>query len=387
LLILNLNYKWKKSCLKEFMSDKQNITTKGKKITGNRKPIRQRKRAKKFKADHRKVWLAVALVLLLALGYGVQQCSTMTARYHGDKAVWVKIPKGATSADVIDSLQHKLGKDFGLRVARYWDKDTAKSRGAYLVEPGMMAYEVAHRLNKGRQTPVKLTFNNLRTLDQLDETLSGRMDWTDGEFLAAFSDAADSLGIRKAMFIGHMIPDTYEVYWTDTPTKVLGKILDNYDKFWNVDRKAQAEQLGLTPDQVTIVASIAEEETAKADERGKVARLYINRYKRGMRLQADPTVKFAVGDFTIQRIGGAMLDNPSPYNTYRYPGLPPGPIRIPDKSTLDAVLSAPEHNYLYMCARADFSGYHDFSSDFAEHKQNAAKFQKALNTKGISLQK
>jgi UPF0755 protein len=251
----------------------------------------------------------------------------------------------------------------------------------------MMAYEVAHRLNKGRQTPVKLTFNNLRTLDQLDETLSGRMDWTDGEFLAAFSDAADSLGIRKAMFIGHMIPDTYEVYWTDTPTKVLGKILDNYDKFWNVDRKAQAEELGLTPDQVTIVASIAEEETAKADERGKVARLYINRYKRGMRLQADPTVKFAVGDFTIQRIGGAMLDNPSPYNTYRYPGLPPGPIRIPDKSTLDAVLSAPEHNYLYMCARADFSGYHDFSSDFAEHKQNAANFQKALNTKGISLQK
>lgn len=182
-----------------------------------------------------------------------------------------------------------------------------------------------------------------------------------------------------------MMPDTYEVYWTADPRKTIQKILKNNDAFWTEERRAKAQALGLTPDQVGVIASIAEEETAKADELGKVARLYINRLERGMKLQADPTVKFAVGDFSIKRIGGKMLDTDSPYNTYRYAGLPPGPIRIPARRTLQAVLDAPVHDYIYMCAKSDFSGYHDFTSDYSIHKRNAAAFRKALDARGIKL--
>ena len=141
--------------------------------------------------------------------------------------------------------------------------------------------------------------------------------------------------------------------------------------------------MGLTPDEVSTIASIVEEETSKADERGKVARLYLNRYQQHMRLQADPTVKFALGDFSIKRITQPMTQVKSPYNTYRVDGLPPGPIRLPEKSTIDAVLDAPQHDYLYMCARADFSGYHDFTRDYASHLDNAHRYQAALNNRGI----
>ena len=141
--------------------------------------------------------------------------------------------------------------------------------------------------------------------------------------------------------------------------------------------------MGLTPDEVAVIASIVEEETAKSDERGKVARLYINRLRKGMPLQADPTVKFAVGDFSLRRIGAKHLAVESPYNTYRHTGLPPTPIRIAEKSTLEAVLNAPEHNYLYMCAREDFSGYHNFTASFAEHRRNAFRYRAALDARGI----
>ena len=180
-----------------------------------------------------------------------------------------------------------------------------------------------------------------------------------------------------------LMPDTYEFYWDITPEKTLDRLNDYYEDFWTDKRKSKAEKLGLTPDEVATIASIVEEETVKADERGKVARLYLNRYQQGMRLQADPTVKFALGDFSIKRITVPMTQINSPYNTYRVNGLPPGPIRLPEKSTIDAVLDAPQHDYLYMCARADFSGYHDFTRDYSSHLDNAHRYQDALNSRGI----
>lgn len=154
-------------------------------------------------------------------------------------------------------------------------------------------------------------------------------------------------------------------------------------KFWNEERKAKAKALGLSPEEVHTIASIVEEETNKRDEQPKVARLYINRLEKGMELQSDPTLKFASGNFAARRITGPLLKTESPYNTYRNKGLPPGPIRIAEAATLDAVLSAPKHNYLYMCAKADFSGYHEFATDYARHRINAARYHRALDARGI----
>jgi UPF0755 protein len=160
-------------------------------------------------------------------------------------------------------------------------------------------------------------------------------------------------------------------------------MFDYYNDFWTSERKAKAEKLGLTPDQVEIIASITEEETSKADERGKVGRLYINRFKSGMRLQADPTVKYALGDFSIKRLTHDMLQVQSEWNTYRVNGLPPGPIRLPEKSTIDAILNSTPHNYTYMCAKEDFSGYHNFTTSYDEHLANAHRYQDALNARNI----
>lgn len=329
--------------------------------------------------------LIITLICLVVMGWGVWQFTLMAARYDGDRPVWVHIPAGASKEAVRDTLRSALGDEYGAKVADYWGGNPAKSRGAYRVEPGDKAYSVARRLDNGSQTPVKLTFNNIRTLDQLADRLSARMDWSAEEFVEAFDAKADSMGISEQQLLGRMMPDTYEVYWTAEPRKVIEKFLDNYNRFWNAERTAKANELGLTPEQVAIVASIAEEETAKTDERGKVARLYINRLQRGMKLQADPTVKFAVGDFSIRRIGGEMMNTDSPYNTYKYAGLPPAPIRIPDRATLEAVLAAPAHDYIYMCAKADFSGYHNFTADYSEHQRNAADFRRALDARGITL--
>lgn len=155
------------------------------------------------------------------------------------------------------------------------------------------------------------------------------------------------------------------------------------DRFWTDDRREKARKLGLTPVEVATLASIVEEESAKPDEYPAIARLYMNRLKKGMLLQADPTVKYATGNFALRRITGEHLRTPSPYNTYLHPGLPPGPLRTPSKSTIDRVLSAPAHTYLYMCAKEDFSGYHNFASDYATHTANARRYQKELNRRGI----
>lgn len=337
------------------------------------------------KKGNRRNRLLVTVICVVVMGWGIWQFTSMASRYDGEEAVWVRIPKGATESSVTDSLVKALGDEYGRKVAGYWGGNPAKSRGAYRIEPGEKAINIARRLDNGSQTPIKLTFNNIRTLDQLSERLTSRMDWDEGEFRKAFSEEADALGVSPSRLLGRMMPDTYEVYWTSDPRNTIRKILKNYESFWNEERREKARSLGLTPDEVGVIASIAEEETAKGDERGKVARLYINRLNRGMKLQADPTVKYAVGDFSIKRVGGAMLDIDSPYNTYRYAGLPPGPIRIPDRRTLQAVLDAPAHDYIYMCAKSDFSGYHDFTSDYSVHQRNAAAFRKALDSRGIKL--
>lgn len=243
------------------------------------------------------------------------------------------------------------------------------------------------KITRGAQTPVKLTFNNLRTLQQLADRIGGKFLMSGDEFTKALNNSqtlqkmnCDTNNVRVIFF-----PDTYEFYWNITPEKLIDEFYSYYEKWWDKEgRRAKASSLGLSPQQVSIVASIVEEETNDKAERGMVARLYMNRLQNGMKLQADPTVKFALQDFSLRRISGPILFTNSPYNTYKFAGLPPGPIRLPEKATIEAVLNAPQHNYVYMCAKEDFSGRHNFTTSYAEHMANAKKYQDALNKRGIN---
>lgn len=316
------------------------------------------------------------VVMMVVVAFGAWQYAALTAGFAGEKAVWVRIPGGASVQQAKDSIVAALGPDFGGKVARLWNGNLTVSRGAYRIEPREKAWRVAKKIGQGRQTPVKVTFNNVRTFDRLAEILAAKMDFSKDDFLrdAAAMAAADSL--TPEQFAVEFLPDTYEAYWTASTDELMSRIRAHYKRFWNESRRAKAEALGLTPMQVSVLASIVEEESNRRDERPVIARLYLNRLHRGIPLQADPTVKFAWGDQTVRRITGEMLAVDSPYNTYKVKGLPPGPIRLPEAATLDAVLNAPDHGYIYMCARPDGSGYHDFTADYATHLRNAANYRK-----------
>ncbi len=300
----------------------------------------------------------------------------------------VKVRKGSTIDMITDSVQKNVDFNFGKRVKtmlNLMNANVENRMGMFRIPKGMSAFTAARRIKNGMQDGVRFTFNNVRTLDEWTERWGETFMEGPDAMRKALKDSAmcARFGKTPETIACLLMPDTYEFYWDISPEKMLERMNGYYNDFWTSERKAKAERLGLTPDEVATVASIVEEETSKADERGKVARLYLNRYQQGMRLQADPTVKFAIGDFSIKRITVPMTQVNSPYNTYRVNGLPPGPIRLPEKSTIDAVLDAPQHDYLYMCARADFSGYHDFTRDYAAHLDNAHRYQAALNSRGI----
>ena len=300
----------------------------------------------------------------------------------------VKVRKGSTIDMIGDSVKAHVDETFAKRVVTMMNLMKAKvenREGAFRITSGMSPFTAARRIKNGVQDGIRFTFNNVRTLDEWADRWGETFMGNPNDMRKALKDSAVCAKYEKTpqTIACLLMPDTYEFYWDITPEKMLDRMYDYYKDFWNSERKAKAEKLGLTPDEVATVASIVEEETSKADERGKVARLYLNRYQQGMRLQADPTVKYAIGDFSIKRITVPMTQVKSPYNTYMVDGLPPGPIRLPEKSTIDAVLNAPQHDYLFMCARADFSGYHDFTRDYASHLVNARNYQDALNSRGI----
>lgn len=304
------------------------------------------------------------------------------------KAKTVYIYPEMTEQAFANSIEAGFGKTYARRLmilSSYRRIVTPGHVGAYKVEQGMSPFALWRKLSAGAQSPVKFTFNNVRTLAEFAKTASRQLCMSENDMLALLTDSAScaQFGFTKQTIPAMLIPDTYEVYWSVTPQKLLEKIKANYDRFWNEERKEKAERLGLSPEETVTLASIVEEETAFSPEKGKVARLYLNRMHKGMKLQSDPTVKFATGDFSIKRILHKHLAVNSPYNTYAVAGLPPGPIRLPEKSTVDAVLDAPQHNYIYMCAKADFSGSHEFTANYAEHLRYARLYQAALDHRGI----
>lgn len=257
--------------------------------------------------------------------------------------------------------------------------------GRYEVEPGNGALTVFRHLKNGLQKPINLTVPSVRTVDRLSATLSKRLliDSLDIQRLLTDEATCKKYGFDTLTIIAMFIPNTYDMYWNITPEKLLDRMEKEYKHFWNSERQGKAKAAGLTPVEVSTLASIIDEETANDDEKPMVAGMYINRLKTGMPLQADPTVKFALKDFGLRRIYNYMLFTDSPYNTYRNTGLPPGPIRVPSVAGLDAVLDHVKHDYLYMCAKEDFSGTHNFARTYDEHLANARRYSEALNRRGI----
>lgn len=264
-----------------------------------------------------------------------------------------------------------------------YSKNIMTGKYAILPEEGIIA--VLRKLKNGHQEPVRLTIPESRTTDRLAGALSRKlmMDSVAVSVLLKDSTLCAKMGYDTATIVCLFVPNTYEVYWNTSIENFLTRMKKEHDKFWNKDRQAKAAALGLNPNKVCTLASIIDEETSNNPEKPMIARMYMNRLEKGMPLQADPTVKFALKDFALKRIYHNMLNTESPYNTYKYAGLPPGPIKVASVAGIDAVLNAPQHQYLYMCAKEDFSGTHNFASSYSEHLRNAARYAKALNERGI----
>jgi UPF0755 protein len=257
--------------------------------------------------------------------------------------------------------------------------------GHYLLNDGMSNNELVNMLRAGLQTPVKLTFNNVRTKEQLAGKVANIIEADSVALLHALLDTAllAKYDFTPATVSVMIIPNTYEIWWNTDANEFLERMHREYKKFWNEKRMEKAQQAGMTPVEVGTLASIVDEETIKNDEKPTVAGLYINRLDKGIRLQADPTIKYVLGDFTVNRVLSRDLLIDSPYNTYMYRGLPPGPIRFPSITGIEAVLNHEDHNYLYMCAKDDFSGYHNFAKTLRQHNINAAKYRRALSQRRI----
>ena len=257
--------------------------------------------------------------------------------------------------------------------------------GRYHVEPGTTCLQLFRLLRNGAQEPMNLVVPTARTMEKLASVLSQSLMVDSAEIAQALTDSSycNTHGYTTATIPALFIPNTYEVYWDISVDKLVERMESENNRFWTAERKSKAEACGMTREEVATLASIVDEETANNAEKPMIAGLYINRLRLGMPLQADPTVKFAVGDFTLRRILNKHLQVESPYNTYRVVGLPPGPIRIPSIAGLDAVLNHTEHSYLYMCAKEDFSGTHNFAKNLSEHYQNARRYVRALNERGI----
>lgn len=342
----------------------------------------------KKKRRNKILLLIIGILLLMLISVGFYLYNTVFQPFSLSETTYIHIDRKKNYEEVVSQLKEKANlpseKIFRLLAERMNYPNTVKT-GRYSIEDGMTMPDVIRRLRSGNQTPVDLTFNNMRTVENLAGRISQQLMIDSLSLLNALNDPANAekFGFNAYTFISMFIPNTYEVYWDTSIDNLLNRMKREYNLFWNAGRKEKSERIGLTPVQVSTLASIVEEEATYADEYPIVAGLYLNRLKRGMRLEADPTVKFAVGDFGLRRILYRHLEVESPYNTYKNSGLPPGPIRIPSIQAIDATLSPQQHNYLFMCAKDDISGRHNFSTTHAEHARNAAAYQRALNTRGI----
>lgn len=307
-----------------------------------------------------------------------------------EREIYIHIPTQATYEQAQDSVK-KYVKDYE-SLASLYDKlgeQGAVAPGRYLIKNGDNNYRILKALRSN--VPVKLTFNNQETIEKLLLRISTQVETGVADLYQTFTEPAflEEMGMTKENVLALCMPNTYEVYWNATPLKIRNVLQKEYTRFWNNERREKAKALGLTPVEVTSLAAIVQKETAKVDERPKVAGAYLNRLKQDMLLQADPTVVYAkkalTNDFDqiIKRVYLKDLVLDHPYNTYKYKGIPKGIITMPDASSIDAVLNAEKHDYIYFCASVERMGYHEFASTLAEHGINREKYTNWLNQQNI----
>lgn len=333
----------------------------------------------------------LGICIALIFGFILYKKAFTPNTNFSQESVYVHIPTNATYNQIQDSLK-KYVKDYESLQSFYskLGEQATAAPGRYLIEKGNSNYRIVKALR--RNVPVKLTFNNQETLEKLLQRIDSQVEPELADLYQTFTDPAflQEMGMTKDNVLAMCIPNTYEVYWNATPLKIRNILQKEYNRFWTNERKEKAKALNLTPVQVASLAAIVQKETAKVDERPRVAGAYLNRLKSDMLLQADPTVVYAkkalTNDFdqVIKRVYLKDLALNHPFNTYKYKGIPNGLIAMPDESSIDAVLNAEKHNYIYFCASVKRLGYHEFATTLQEHAQNRDAYTAWLNAKNIN---
>ena len=334
------------------------------------------------------VIIVIVSLLVVAGGIGYYLYHKITTPNNCKETYTLYIDENAT----LETLCNKLSKSSNENTA-YWvekifevkKRKVNRYLGYYNITPQMSAWDIYNLLALGDNSTTTVTFNNIRTKRELADVICKNLNMPADSLYAAIcnNDICKSYGFDTVSIVTMFLPDSYNIYKVTSVKKFLDRMNKEYNTYWNEARLNIAKENGMTPYEITILASIVEEETKKTDEMSTVAGLYINRLKIDMPLQSDPTVKFATGDFSLRRILNKHLEIESPYNTYKYKGLPPGPIRIPSKIAIEKSLNYKKSKYLYMCAKEDFSGYHNFATTLREHNNNAAKYRRELNRRKI----
>lgn len=339
-------------------------------------------------------FLIASVLFIVFIFYGYQICYSPNILVDQNGRVLI-VKNGTTFAQLQKQLYN--GRYVNDMVsfsflARLKGMDEKIHPGRYFFKRNMSNLEAINAIRTGKQEPVDITFSHVRLRNELSRQITKNLGMTPGEFDSALSRFVDTNteGFTDENVLCMFLPNTYEVYYNVLPQSLMARMQREYHNFWTEEHRAKAKDLGLTPIEVSILASIVQAETVKEDEAPRIAGLYVNRLRKRMLLQADPTVVFAVGDFSLKRIINSHKEVNSPYNTYKHTGLPPGPINLPRLATLNAVLNYEKHPYLYMCASEDFSGYHKFAKTYQAHLTNARNYQKALTIeikKGAAMRK
>jgi len=333
--------------------------------------------------------LALALIIGIVGGYlGYRMMYKPNVWLNGQPSVAFNIRSGSTWEDVKQLLYkngtivHRQSFELLAKLMKYPDHIKP---GHYVLKEGMSNKQIITKLRSRQQDPVRLVFNNIRTKEELAGHIAEQLQADSVTLLKLLNNTSfiSKFGFTTETIISMFIPNTYEVYWDISTEKFMERMYKEYKAFWNEKRKARLAEIRLTELEAITLASIVEKESNQNSEKPDIAGVYMNRLRDGWLLQADPTLVYALGDFSIKRVLNVYKTINSPYNTYMYLGLPPGPICLPSISSIDAVLNYRHHNYMYFCAREDFSGYHNFAVTMDEHMLNAAKYQKALDQQGI----
>lgn len=331
----------------------------------------------------RKLILGILLIVLLVGGYAAWQILGPTISAPQSKYFYIKT--GTAYSDVRQSLiDQKIISNtwFFDLVSKKLNYPTKVKAGRYQVKGGSSLLSLLRMLRAGNQAPVNLVINKLRLKEDLAQKIAANFECDSASVMAVLNDpkTAAEYHVNENTFMTIVIPNSYSIFWNTSPEKIIAKLYNEKEKFWNAERLNKAKSINLSPEQVYAMASIVEEETNKEKDKGLIASVYMNRINTGMKLQADPTVKFAMKDFGLTRILLKHLSYSSPFNTYTNTGLPPGPICTPSVKTIDAVLNAPQTNYIYFVAKPDFNGYSNFASTYAEHQVFAKAYQQAIDS-------